>query len=1163
MNKTKCKITAAVLVILLMCNLIIPCVYVFAQSNTITISSKKDFVKFARNCTLDTWSQGKVVNLTCDIDFEKSDFSPVPTFGGTFNGNGYTISGINILGSGSYLGLFRYVQQNGKITSLNVKATITPDGSKSYIGGIAGENCGFIENCSFDGTVKGENVIGGIAGNNADNGQIISCISAGTVTGENSTGGIAGKNEGLIISCTNNAFINTEYEDEKKDLEDINTDADAFVETYKSERSETEESSVLGHSDTGGIAGRTSGIVQGCTNKGTVGYPHIGYNVGGICGRQSGYLLGCRNYGIIQGRKDVGGIVGQMEPYILLSTSETDMKSIRSELNLLRSMVDNFIADTDSLGDNSRIHLDKIAKHAEAATDNAEILSDGITDFIDDNISEINSQTALISNTLDKLKPVFDDLEKAAEGASLALETISDAISEANLSFPEFADEIDDLSDAVTGLSKTEKSLKRAASRIGNAIDSLDNAIVIDNPKEVQKATSELSAAIKDFIAAKQSIRESLEKIEEILSTKPDSFEQIGINAGAVLECIKSIKTNTDTAISAIQTIGKSIDTLVYNTEINFYSLRSAAHEISSALSHLEDAASGLVNSMQDISREMKDLSDVVQDYTDTTAEEIKKLKDKTAGALELLSNSMEDIADAIDNIGEIVSDLAEEEPAEFVKLGDDIKDAGVNLFDSLSGISNEMDLLKSTLTDGRNSISRHLSSINNQFNVIMNLMIDRLEQFSAEDNSLSDRFLDVSDEDIRSVKQGKVAECKNYGSIEADRNTGGIVGAMSVEYTKDPEDDIEKPDKFNFTYKAKAVLYYCVNQGEVIAKKDCAGGIVGFEEIGTVYGCENYADTKSNNGKYVGGIAGKSESSIRKSFSKCKMSGKKYVGGIAGMADTMSLNYAIVNPSGEEYIGSICGDCKDKALINRNYFVDSGLGAIDGISYKDRAEPITFDEIKGLQDVPDKFISFKVDFMVNDEVISTQEIKYGDKTSKILYPDIPEKKGHFGVWQKPEAEYVTENIQVICEYKPYITLLSSEEKTDSGKLALALAEGEFTDEARLNIKESEKEPPKNSGSTSMVYDISLSNTDIEKTDPVTLRILNENKDKVTAWHLKDGEWEQLKTSDRGKYTVLQTRGTHSVICLKYTKKGFSFIWLILIVLAGCACTLFLKRKGK
>ena len=55
--------------------------------------------------------------------------------------------------------------------------------------------------------------------------------------------------------------------------------------------------------DIGGVAGYSSGIIQSCTNSGSVGYDHVGYNIGGIVGRQSGYLDGCANSGDILGRR--------------------------------------------------------------------------------------------------------------------------------------------------------------------------------------------------------------------------------------------------------------------------------------------------------------------------------------------------------------------------------------------------------------------------------------------------------------------------------------------------------------------------------------------------------------------------------------------------------------------------------------------------------------------------------------------------------------------------------------------------------------------------------------------------------------------------------------------------------------------------------------------
>ena len=43
------------------------------------------------------------------------------------------------------------------------------------------------------------------------------------------------------------------------------------------------------YTDTGGITGFSSGLLQGCKNVGEIGYPHVGYNVGGIAGRPVSY----------------------------------------------------------------------------------------------------------------------------------------------------------------------------------------------------------------------------------------------------------------------------------------------------------------------------------------------------------------------------------------------------------------------------------------------------------------------------------------------------------------------------------------------------------------------------------------------------------------------------------------------------------------------------------------------------------------------------------------------------------------------------------------------------------------------------------------------------------------------------------------------------------
>lgn len=1153
----KNRITAGILGVLMILYIIPP---VFAIDGAITISSKEDFIAFSKKCTLDTWSQGKTVNLNCDIDFENDDFSPIATFGGTFNGNGYTICGINFSKSGSYIGVFRYLQPSGKISNLNVSATITPNGSKSFIGGIVGENHGVVELCGFEGTLKGKNVIGGIVGNNADDGHIISCSSTGSVVGENSTGGIAGKNSGFIRNCTNNSAVNTIYEEEKNDLSDIDTDKGSIIENYKNNAEETEEESVLGHSDTGGIVGYSSGVIQGCSNNADVGYKHIGYNVGGISGRQSGYMLGCKNYGTIYGRKDVGGITGQIEPYILLKVSESGLHNIRKELNKLNILVNQLITDTDSLAIDTEQHLTDISEYSKNARHYTEILLNQGTDFIDDNLGEINAQSAILSNTLDRLIPAFESLENGGENLATALDNVSEAVDNIKIYAPDLNDEIDDIKSALSYISMEEKSIKTAVSRATKAYYNLYDAIGIKNRGNVKNAILELSSAINDIIIAKQTINTALDTIENTLKNKPEDFESIGINAIKLLGSIKTIKDNVNTTISSLQTIEKSLNTVASNIEIDFSELNYAVRNIESAIWHLSTAMYYITDGIEDLGYALENMYDELKEYTDDITEDMNVAKDDLADAITSLSYTADDITTALGDIKDIISDLSNEKPLEFVKLDDDFKGASENLFNSLSDISGKINGLRDIVSSEKNTMTNNLASISNQFNLVLNLLISEFESLQNGTNNISDKFLDFSDEDIESAVQGKVEQCHNWGMVEADRNTGGISGAMAVEYAKDPEDDIEKPNTLNFTYCTKAILQGCINDGEIVGKKDCTGGIVGLSEIGTVYECENYANIKSTSGNYVGGIAGKSESTIRKSYAKSRLTGERFIGGIAGKADVITACYTIVNVKGDENTGAICGDAEDVNKLYQNFYVDNSLGAVDGISYNNKAMPIAFEELQAISGIPIKFISFTVTFKADNKIIETQDIRYGYDVRRIKYPQIPQKDGYFGNWQPVESEIITENIEILCEYQPYITILASEEKNKNGKLALALAEGEFTDSAKLHILDSKAKPPVNINTST--YDISLLNTDINNDDNVTIRILNEDKNKITAWILKNNDWEKVKVTDKGKYVVLQMQGNRNTICLSYESRNFNIIIILLILIPISLCVLwFFRRK--
>lgn len=169
--------------------------------------------------------------LTADINLNNHQWMPLGIFNmggmaffGVFDGQGHTISGLNVSESQKYyVGFIGYVQNGGIVKHLTVKGEVEYTGTGgASIGGIAGDNYGTIAFCSFEGTVKATEVntsesrLGWICGKNLfggsdDNtGQIISCFAKGTISGNTGvqTGGITAintdlsSNLGYISGCT-------------------------------------------------------------------------------------------------------------------------------------------------------------------------------------------------------------------------------------------------------------------------------------------------------------------------------------------------------------------------------------------------------------------------------------------------------------------------------------------------------------------------------------------------------------------------------------------------------------------------------------------------------------------------------------------------------------------------------------------------------------------------------------------------------------------------------------------------------------------------------------------------------------------------------------------------------------------------------------------------
>ncbi len=324
-----------------------------AEETVITIRTAEELQELSQACISESYSEGKRISLEEDIDLTGKKFQPIPVFCGIFEGNGHTVSGISFVQPGSHLGLFRYLEEEAVVQNLNVEGDLKPGGSRKIAGGIAGTNKGVIKNCTFSGSGEALESLGGIAGVNEETGLIENCTNRAELTGNRKVGGIAGENAGTILSSHNEGEINAASEgidEESGEKNGISVNREDIQTTIVREKV----------NDVGGIAGLSQGTIRQCSNKGKIGFEHTGYNIGGIAGRQNGLLVLCENEGTVTGRKDVGGIVGQLEPFLMIEYGKDTFDRINDQVDQISGTTDAMSQELRDTADASIGNLDRV-----------------------------------------------------------------------------------------------------------------------------------------------------------------------------------------------------------------------------------------------------------------------------------------------------------------------------------------------------------------------------------------------------------------------------------------------------------------------------------------------------------------------------------------------------------------------------------------------------------------------------------------------------------------------------------------------------------------------------------------------------------------------------------------------------------------------------------
>lgn len=243
-------------------------------------------------------------NITVSSSFARIAKDNTHYFKGNFNGQNYTISGLNC-------GLLGYVS-GGTFKDLTLQGSVT-DGTSNYYGSLIGYGLNItVSNVTSELTIStSSSYVGGLIGF-CQNATITDCTNKGSVRGVNNVGGLVGwtgdestSGHGATISnCTNNGNVNATGD---------------FVGGIVGWNRDTIYTNVVNSGNinatgaqVGGITSRVlGGRISNAQNSGTI---NGGNYVGGIAGNMSwAYINDVSNSGAVSGNNYVGGLLGYGE----------------------------------------------------------------------------------------------------------------------------------------------------------------------------------------------------------------------------------------------------------------------------------------------------------------------------------------------------------------------------------------------------------------------------------------------------------------------------------------------------------------------------------------------------------------------------------------------------------------------------------------------------------------------------------------------------------------------------------------------------------------------------------------------------------------------------------------------------------------------------------
>lgn len=184
------------------------------EDGMFVISSADDMLAFAASAEANGWYEGKVVELSADIDMNGVEWVPLAYFKGTLEGNAHAIRNLVCGSSNAGAGVIAAID-GATIRNIRFEACSCVDEANTIAGLVtyASGGTSVFENVFADFTVKGSlsggKGIGGYIGrvDNLVSVEFRNCVSTGTISGLTGIGGFIGNAEtGSSVTMTDCLF---------------------------------------------------------------------------------------------------------------------------------------------------------------------------------------------------------------------------------------------------------------------------------------------------------------------------------------------------------------------------------------------------------------------------------------------------------------------------------------------------------------------------------------------------------------------------------------------------------------------------------------------------------------------------------------------------------------------------------------------------------------------------------------------------------------------------------------------------------------------------------------------------------------------------------------------------------------------------------------------